>query len=246
MKEALLGLLQGITEFLPVSSSGHLVVGEHLLGLNLPGVTLEILLHLATLLAVVVFLRHKVLALFVPRGDWRRHPLTLVVIGTLPAAVVGLLFQDQIRAAFETLPLVGVLFMVNGGILMLSRLRRPPRELTPLAALLIGTAQVLALFPGISRSGTTITAALLLGIRGEEAFDFSFLLLLPAVLGGTALDLLQGGWSRIEPSFWIGAGVAFVSGIGALWLLKRSVVRHSLHPYGYYTFVLGLLVLLMA
>ncbi len=241
IKELVLGLIQGLTEFLPVSSSGHLVVAQVLMGLHVPGVSLEIVVHFATLLPVVLLLWPRVRGLFAFQGPVREWPLTAVIIGTLPAAVLGLLFQHPLEQAFETLAGVRIFFLVNAGILALSRIRRPhSRPLSLRIAFLIGLAQCLALLPGISRSGATITAGLLLGLSPLEAFSFSFLLLLPAVLGAVVLKLMEG-------TLLLGAGefvafwAAFFSGLLALAWLRRVVIGEKLHWFGLYTLILGIL-----
>ncbi len=240
IKYAVLGIIQGLTEFLPVSSSGHLVVAQKLMGVSSPGITLEIIVHSATVIAVIIFLWKQVLTLFKFENNWKEWPLTHVIIGTIPAAILGLLFKDQIEAQFEHISGVRIFFIINSFILAMSIIRRPQRRLNIKVAFLIGVAQCLALLPGISRSGTTITAGLLLGLQPIEAFTFSFFLLLPAVGGALLLDLLKG-----MPGFMSQDIVAFlfalIFGIFALWLLKRTVIAKKLHLFGIYTFLLGLI-----
>ncbi len=242
MTQALiLGVLQGLTEFLPISSSGHLVVAQILLGVQSPGVSLEIVVHVATLLPVVLLLWPRVRGLFVFQGPVQDWPLTAVIVGTIPAAVLGLLFQHPLEQTFETLSGVRVFFLVNAGILALSRIRKPTgRPLTLRIAFLIGLAQCLALLPGISRSGSTITAGLLLGLAPLEAFSFSFLLLLPAVLGAVILKLAEGTL-LLTATEGIAFIAAFLSGLLALAWLRRVVIGEKLHWFGLYTLVLGLL-----
>lgn len=238
IKYALLGIIQGVTEFLPVSSSGHLVVAQKLMGIHEPGITLEIIVHFATVIAVIVFLWKQVLDLFKFEDSWKEWQLTYVIIGTIPAAILGLLFKDQIETQFEHIAGVRIFFLINSVILALSLIKRPYRKLNFKIAILIGLAQCLALLPGISRSGTTITAGLLLGLEPIVAFTFSFLLLLPAVFGALTLDLIQGlpGFATQDLTAFV---FAFVFGLFALWFLKRTVIAKKLHLFGIYTFLLG-------
>ncbi|MFO8006270.1 MAG: undecaprenyl-diphosphate phosphatase, partial [Candidatus Brocadiia bacterium] len=203
MHAILLGCLQGVTEFLPVSSSAHLVAAQALLGAEEPGIYLEVSVHFGTLLAIlVVFGRELVrVARDGVRGTWlwlhgagaeelRRYAPRLrtavaVVVGTLPAAFAGVLLGERVEAAFESVPTAGAFLMVTGFILLGSRLARPGRTEEPGAVrgLLVGIAQALALLPGISRSGSTIVAGRLLGMERAAAARFSFVLAVPALIG---------------------------------------------------------------
>lgn len=240
IKYALLGIIQGITEFLPVSSSGHLVVAQQLMSINAPGITLEVIVHFATVIAVIIFLRRELIVLFRFKGSWRGWVLTYVIVGTIPAVILGLLFKGKIESQFEHISGVRVFFIINSVILALSLIKRPHRGLNMRTAILIGIAQCLALLPGISRSGTTITAGLLLGLSPIDAFTFSFFLLLPAVGGALILDLIRG-----MPGFVLHDITAFlfalVFGIIALWVLKRTVIAKKLHLFGIYTLIVGII-----
>ncbi len=236
---AVLGLIQGITEFLPVSSSGHLVLAQSLFHWNPPGIGLEIVVHFATALAVILVLWRPVLTLFRFEGPWTRWPLTLVIVATIPAAVAGLLFEGRLEAYFDRPDTLPFFFLLTTVLLFASNVRKGSRRVTLRDALLIGLAQVLALFPGVSRSGTTITAALLLGIAPGEAFSFSFLMLLPAVGGAVLLKFTEGGLTVGVPE-----GVAFVVALGtgvlALWALRGVVVARKLYLFGFYTLLVAL------
>ncbi len=236
---ALLGVVQGITEFLPVSSSGHLVLFQSLFHWNPPGIGLEITVHLATALAVVIVLWRRVLDLFQFQGPWTRWPLTLVVVATLPAAIVGLLFEHPLEAYFERPEVLPWFFLLTTLLLWSSNRRKGDRPVTLGTAFLIGLAQVLALFPGVSRSGTTITAALLLGVAPGEAFAFSFLMLLPAVAGAVVLKAAEGGIVLGLPEI-LAFGTALITGILALWWLRGVVVARKLHLFGFYTLLVAL------
>ena len=210
------------------------------MGIFEPGITLEIIVHFATVIAVVIFLWKQVLDLFKFEGSWKDWQLTYVIIGTIPAAILGLLFKEQIETQFEHISGVRIFFLINSVILALSVIKRPRGKLNLKIAILIGLAQCLALLPGISRSGTTITAGLLLGLQPIEAFTFSFFLLLPAVGGALLLDLAKGmpGFGTQDITAFM---FALVFGIIALWLLKRTVIAKKLHLFGIYTFLLGVI-----
>ena len=244
----ILGVVQGLTEFLPISSSGHLVVAEAAIGVTTPGVVVEVVLHVATLLAVVIVYRRRLIRLLVgtlraDRAAWRS--IGLLAIGSIPAGLVGLLLADLFERAFHSLLLVGVGFVVTGLILWSSRRgqeRLLDREPTAAGAGGIGFAQALAIVPGISRSGTTIAAALWLGVEPVRAAEFSFLLAIPAVAGAAVLQIpqLTGG---IES---VGAGplaVSFLAALGAgvfaiRWLL--GLLRsQAFHRFATYCWVLG-------
>lgn len=264
-----LGIVQGLTEFLPVSSSGHLVVGAHLLGFVTPSLLFDVLLHVGTVLPVVWLYRADLWAVLVsvgrlgraPVGElWRERGLRLLVavaIGTLPTAAMGATLNDLFERLFSSPRAVGVAFLVTGGILMLSRLGAAAKRgegpepadshlgLTPLRALLVGVAQGCAITPGISRSGTTITACLLLGIERTMAARFSFLLSIPAILGAAALHLREVRVS--EGELWgvylAGTLLAAATGYLALRWLVRLVRRGAMHRFSYYLWPLGVAVL---
>jgi undecaprenyl-diphosphatase len=201
----LLALIQGLTEFLPVSSSGHLAAAQ-LVWPNLahPGLTLEISLHLGTTVAVLLYYRRLILALLRPteeapaslEGLSRRDWWTYLILGSIPTAIIGFGAQELIRGAFEDLRAIALCLALTGAILMATRwLRAANRPLSASRAIAIGTAQGAGVLPGISRSGITISLALMLGIPHRQAVTFSFLLSVPAVLGATLLDareLLHG------------------------------------------------------
>ena len=262
-----LGVVQGLTEFLPVSSSGHLVLGSHLLQFAEPSLLFDIVLHVGTLLPVVWLYRADLWDMLrglggvvAPARAWREERgfrlLACVAIGTLPTAVMGAGLNDLFERLFSSPTVVGVTFLITGGILMASRLACQPTTgdepgdshlgLTPSRALLVGLAQGLAITPGISRSGSTITASLLLGVERNMAARFSFLLSIPAILGAVALHLSKAQLGQSMVLLWTylgGALAAAVSGYFALRWLVRLVRRGSFHRFAYYLWPLGLTVL---
>jgi undecaprenyl-diphosphatase len=258
----LLGLLQGATEFLPVSSSGHLVLAQVLMHVKGSGVGFEVLVHLATLCAILLCLRKDVGGLvrgvlrvfrLLPRGpkvdeDLREERRALAVIaGTVPAVVASLLFGSTVEGAFDRPQWTAGLLLVTGVVLLATRLRGDgARQLGIGIGLLIGIAQAFALFPGISRSGFTIAAAIFLGVPRGEAVRFSFLLAVPAMGGALLYTAVLGQGSFFEmpplPSA-VGFGAAFASGCAAIWVLLKTVKRGRFELFGAYCLLAGVVAL---
>ncbi len=249
----ILGFVQGATEFLPVSSSGHLVMGQTLLGIRIPGVGFEVAVHLATLLSVLLVFRRRVgdLVVGVLRGDreaWRY--LGLLALATLPAAVLGLTLGDLMEGLFEAPWVVGGALLVTGTFLWTARKamgKGPARRPGAREALLMGVAQSFALVPGISRSGATVVAGLWMGVEAEEAAAFSFLMAIPAILGAAVLkmpELLAGEGSGFGTSLLVGSLVAAVVGVLAIWTFVAMLKRRSFHRFGPYCWTAGSLFLL--
>ena len=248
----LLGLLQGLTEFLPVSSSGHLVIAQHFLpGFDQPGLAFDIMLHLGTMIAVLLYFRREVGLMLVsplrqgPEARTYRKMLGLILLASVPTALIGLGFKDFFEGLFENLQLVAVMLLVTGVLLFLAeRFRRPGRkegQLTISDALVVGTVQGLAIIPGISRSGSTISTLLLKGVDGETAARFSFLLALPAVFGAALLslrDLQQVATAEI-PMYLVGAGTAFLVGMVSIHCLLAVVRRKRLIGFAIYCWLVG-------
>jgi undecaprenyl-diphosphatase len=245
----ILGLIQGLTEFLPVSSSGHLVVAQY----YLPGFTeaplpFDVILHLGTLVALVIYffrdIKHIAASFFRYNdveavGDRRLG--WLIVIGTIPAGVVGLCFKDQIETLFSNVSLVPYMFIVTAVLLFagerLGRPERPIRSMRVRDAVIIGLLQAVAIMPGISRSGSTIAGGLMVGLEKDAAARFSFILSIPAVFGAFLLSL--GDMTHVTVSFVVGAAVACLVGLGAIWLTFRFVVNRRLWVFSLYLVVAG-------
>lgn len=251
-----LGLIQGLTEFLPVSSSGHLVLAGRLMGLRMNGVGFEIWLHLATLAAVVVALwpdvRMMIRSVFPgadPEEGRRGRGLVMgVIVGTIPAIFVGLFAKDAVEAAFSSVRLVGVDLLLTATILTVSRwFSGGGAALTSWRALLIGVGQSLAILPGVSRSGTTLTVGLALGLTGEESARFSFLLAIPAILGAVVLDFpeLRGLGQSAPVALAVGFGIAMASGYLAIKMVWKVMQRGKLALFAPYCALLGLAAILL-
>ena len=253
----LLGILQGLTEFLPVSSSGHLVVANAIfqaLGSQPVRdlVEVEIVLHLGTLLAVLVYYRREIMRLFT--SDRRVVPL--LVLGTIPAAIIGIYLKKGLPAATSDLvlanPLVaGLCFPLTAALLWWAAHRAPGdkhyTQLTWAETLKIGALQAFALLPGISRSGATIVGGLGVGLQRESAATFAFLLAIPAIAGGGFLEMLEafkdGTTGTPLPILAAGFVASFVVGLGALALLIQFVRRGRLALFAYYLVPLGIAVI---
>ena len=236
----ILGLIQGLTEFLPVSSSGHLVIAQNLFKLNEPPVVFDILLHLATSLAVII-------VIFNTLKNINLKKIKLILIASLPAGVLGIFLNQEIEILFSSVKLVGFSLIITGLILFSTKkIDQKKSLLNSKNSLLIGLAQALAIIPGISRSGSTITAGLHQGLTPKDAFNFSFLISLPAIFGAQLLQLNKLGNlpSTQLPTLTIGFLAAFISGLFALKLLKRFVLNAKLHYFGFYCLILGLLTLI--
>ncbi len=235
MRGAMLGTLQGLTEFLPVSSSGHLVLARYLLGLRTDGITLEVLAHGGTLLAIVVYFWQDILSLFRDR-----RLLLWVGVGILPAGLAGLLLEDLFERAFTHPGVLILTFAVNGLWLLSTRPRNPTGRLSLPRALGVGIAQIAALFPGISRSGTTIATALHLGVDADTAFRFSFLIGFPLMTGALLLELLRGGLQQVPAPLALSTfGASLLSGCLALVWLRRFTLTGRLWMFGVYTLILA-------
>jgi undecaprenyl-diphosphatase len=253
----LLGLVQGVTEFLPVSSDGHLSLLQYFMT-PMPAeqkLAIDVALHLGTLIALLVFYRRELLEMaraVIGRGEpaYMRSWAWLIVLGTIPAVLVGLSFKDEIAGTFDSLRTIGLGFLLTGNLLFLAsgvpNADRAEESIGAREALMIGIFQASALLPGVSRSGTTISAALLLRIRGDVAARFSFLLAIPAVAGAIVSEsgavLALDAASRLPLA--AGVLVSGVTGIFAIALLLRLVQQGKLRWFTYYCWTLGLLVLL--
>jgi undecaprenyl-diphosphatase len=248
LEALILGIVQGLTEFLPVSSSGHLVLGEKLLCVDSPGAGFEVLAHAGTLLAILIHYRRDLCSMIrsvvTVRRDEHFRLAMLVLLGSVPAAAVGLGFGSRLEELFDHPALAAAMLMVTGLILLSLKLSKPGDSgVRWSTALAIGTAQAIAILPGISRSGSTMATGIHTGVERAEAARFSFLLAVPA-LGGAALlkgmDLLDAPPPARELlAYLIGAVAAFVSGYLALRWLLGVVQRGRLDRFGVYCLLLG-------
>mgnify|MGYP000887915651 CR=1 FL=1 len=247
----ILGIVQGLTEFLPVSSSGHLVLLQKIFKIEEGAMSFDIALHLATLIAVLVVYRSKILEII--RNPFSKLPV-YIVIGTIPVAVFGILLKDIIESFFETGATLGTGFIFTGIILMYADSTRDRKrtieQMNIKDPLLIGTSQAVAMLPAVSRSGMTVSAALALGIERKTAADFSFLLSIPAILGAVAVDIYdivktgESGISQIGTiPLALGMIFAAVSGFIAVKTMINLIQKQKLRYFSYYLWIIGVLVL---
>ena len=241
----ILGIIQGLTEFLPVSSSGHLVVGQYLLGIKSPGNTLEILFHLGTLGSVifVFFNEIKFIILTIDKKP-TQNLLGFISIATLPAMIVGFLFRHDINRLFENINSVGYAFCITGIILVISSLSKNEEvNYSFSSSILIGIAQAVAIIPGISRSGFTITASLLLGISPKKSARFSFLLSIPIILGAGLLGVmdLQSGKFFTLSTILAAFLSSFIIGVVALNTLLKLLEQGKFYFFGIYCIFIGVI-----
>ncbi len=268
LEAIVLGIVQGVTEFLPVSSSGHLVLFGALFQIDQPGMIYEIFLHFGTLIAVFVAFWPDVKLLFKSGIKLITSPTQIpkliktdqgcglfftIVIATIPIVIVGLFFQDWITGLFNNPRLAGYMLILTGTIIFISdRFTKGEKKLAEISSqdgFLIGIGQALAIFPGLSRSGTTIAAGLFRKIDRESAARFSFLLSIPAILGSQVLaikDLFTVSISGQALLFMIiGTIIAALTGYFAIRLLLNFVRKGRLIVFSYYTWAVGLLVVLI-
>lgn len=256
----LLGLVQGLTEFIPVSSSGHLVLGQYLLGLDTEtaDVTFEVFVHFGTVLSILTVYWDEVAALVDEALAGLRAPRSVptrfaksdtfrlgvyILLTLVPTGIVYLLFRAQLEQAFGSPRLTSAMLIVTGILLLLTRIRpQPDGDLTWGKAFVVGVAQSAAMIPGISRSGSTICTALYQNVTPERAANFSFLMLLPVVLGATVIkgvELAEMGIGTAAGPLALGTVAAYGSGIAAIYLMLDVVRQGNLQYFAYYCFVVG-------
>src|SRR3954462_8150565 len=266
-----LGLVQGLTEFLPISSSGHLRIVPAFFGWDDPGAAFTAVIQLGTMAAVLLYFRADLWRIAVSwlrslrdpsvRGDLDARMGWYIVLGTIPISVLGLAFKDPIENQFRTLELIGTTLIVFGLVMLaaeaVGRRDRPLREITGRDGLLIGLAQALALVPGVSRSGATISAGLFLNFDRTAAARYSFLLSVPAVVLSGVFELRHVGEGGGGPAGGAGGGaaagataiatlLAFVVGYASIAFLLRYLVHHSIGVFAAYRIALGLIVIVLA
>ncbi len=251
----ILAVLQGVAEFLPISSSGHLVIGQHLLGMNPPGMRLEVFLHVGTLASIFVFYCRPIasifLGLFASDAARRREAWNYaakIILSALPAVAIYFSFKESIDNLFENARMVGALLMFTGAVLAGTRfLPRGQRPVSFLRALLMGCGQAVAILPGVSRSGMTLASARAGRVAPEAAAEFSFLMSAPLILGGTLLEIAKGEVSSGGLSWAVlawGVALSAVVGYFSLALLLRALKGRWFWLFGPYCVVVGLLTLI--
>ncbi len=246
----ILGLIQGLAEWLPISSTAHLRIVEHFWDLKVNAL-FNVALHVGTLIVVVFFFRREVRSILssLVRMDFKSEYGQLIppiIIATIPTAIVGLLYVKFLEDTLQTILAIGITFLIGATIVYTSKIGRENTDtVTYTIALIMGAAQGFAIFPGLSRSGITISTALLLGLKREKAFKFSFLLSIPAIMGDLVVEayhdrgqLAAQGIGSIE--LLAGVIVAMVVGYVAIRLVSKIVASKKFHYFAFYTWALGL------
>ena len=249
----ILGLVQGLTEFLPVSSSGHLVLTQKLLGVDDKGVTFEVLVHFGTLLSVLIYfwkpLWRMILSIIPPFKDEyakERKMIGYLAIASVPAAIVGFSpLKDVFESTYEKPAIVGLLLMVTGAILFLPRLfakQKGENEMGMKSAIVMGVGQAFAILPGVSRSGSTIVSGMMSGVKPSAAAEFSFLMAIPAIAAASLLEarkLSEVDAALLMP-YLAGAVIAFLSGLIAIYSVLAAIRRGKFEYFGVYCLIAGL------
>lgn len=261
----IIGLVQGLTEFLPVSSSAHLIFAQQALGVSDVGLAFDVLLHVGTLVAVIVYFYHDIVEMiqgfflslidlkegrFMPelKKDPYKKLAWLTILATIPVGIVGVLFNDLVEEMFAGLTIPAFLLLITGCLLYVSQRMNNGRinvaNMGIKEALLMGCGQALAVLPGLSRSGTTIAAGLFAGLDKEFAAKFSFILSIPAILGAAVFQLKDLGSANVEVGACIaGFIVAVISGYLAISFLLKIIREQSLDIFAYYCWIVGIVVL---
>lgn len=256
IKTIILGIVQGITEWLPISSSGHLVVLEHFFGLATTPL-FDVVLHLGTLAVVILFLRREVLGILGSLyhldfySEYGRL-IPLLIFATIPTGIIGLIYAQFFEDSLSGILPIGISFIIGGTVVYLSKFsKETSEEVTTKNGLIIGTAQGLAAFHGLSRMGVTISSALLLGLKREKVARFSFLLSIPAILGDLLVETYKQrglvssaglGWTEML----VGVAVTIVVGYVSLRFISRIIMTKRFHYFAFYTWSLGAVIIVAA
>ncbi|OGM33506.1 hypothetical protein A2803_04910 [Candidatus Woesebacteria bacterium RIFCSPHIGHO2_01_FULL_44_21] len=236
----ILGIVQGLTEFLPVSSSGHLVLASEYLKFEQPGVLFEAILHIGTTLAVIWYLRDRILKISF-------QEIKLIVVATIPAALAGVLLREQLEALFSLIKLVGITFLISAYMnFKVDKYNGKKEHIDFWDALIIGVFQAIAIIPAISRSGATIYAGTRMNLDKKKAAEFSFLISIPAIIGANVVEFIShGGNGDFSPLLGlVGLIAAFISGIIAIHFLLSMLMQNKFKVFGYYLIVVGVITLL--
>ena len=267
LEAIVLGIIQGITEFLPISSSGHLVLLQNLFGIKEGNLFFTEMLHLGTLVSIIVVYINDVIKIIVEffkliisiiRGKKikslnKYQKLGLfIILGSVPTAAIGLLFKDFFESLYSSMLPIGFAFLLTGLLLWISEKRafqkKGMKNMTSLDAILIGTAQGIAIIPGISRSGSTIVAGLLRGLNKNLATEYSFLLAIPVIFGASLLGIVDVIKSDtqvlINLPLFIGVITSTIVGIISIKFLINLINKNKLHYFSYYLWILGIIVIL--
>jgi undecaprenyl-diphosphatase len=241
--------VQGVTEWLPISSSGHLVILQELLGLKLPFI-FHLFLHVGTLGVICANFRRQILGVIkaLARGNFETDEGKLalfIIVGSVPTAIIGFLFRCVLESVFYNSFTVGLALLITGLLLYLSEKRKDGRELSFLDSFLMGIAQGVAIIPGISRSGVTITTGLMRKVKKESVITYSFLLSVPAIVGATVFELGDVTLAEFDAGLlFFGMATSMIVGYVSLRFLLNMIVKERFHLFAYYCWAAGLLLVL--
>ena len=254
----LLGLIQGLSEWLPISSTAHLRIAEHFLGFQATPL-FNVTLHIGTLAVVIFYFRHDVKGILTALVHWdfrSEHGkfIPLIVVASIPTGIIGILYDLYIGDSYQTFFIMGITFLVGATLLVLSKFgKETETEINYKRALIMGVAQGAAIFPGLSRSGATISSGLLQGDKRETVFRFSFLLSIPAIIGDLGVEAYHQRGSFVSQGVGISTtnlliALAFtaVAGYVAIVLVKKVVLTKRFHTFAVYTFALGIALIIFS
>lgn len=238
----ILGIIQGITEWFPISSSGHLALAQNIFNLKVP-VVYDIFLHIGTALVILVKFRKDILNIITLK---EKKLLLFIIIGSIVTAIIGFTFRDTFKSFFYNLTIIGIAFLVTGILLILTKNKITNKNLNYKSSFLIGVAQGFSLIPGISRSGSTISIGLLNKIKKEQLIKYSFILSLPAVLGAVIFELKYiNVYNNLMPII-IGTLVSLIIGyISLTWIIK-IIKKGKFSKFSYYCFIIGIITLIVS
>jgi undecaprenyl-diphosphatase len=258
LSTSVLGLIQGLAEWLPISSTAHLRIAEHYFGLTFTAL-FNLILHIGTLVAVIFYFRKEVQNILkaLVHVDFKSEygvMIPLIIVATIPTAIIGLIYDKFLQNRLDQLWIFGVTFFVGATILYTSRIGKERTDTVSYAtAIIMGMAQGFAVFPGLSRSGATISTALLLGLKREKAFKFSFLLSIPAIIGDTAVEayidrgqITTTGLGVSSFDVLVAMVIAMVIGYFAIRVVSKLVTTKKFHYFAIYTSLLGVALIALA
>ena len=253
----ILGLIQGLAEWLPISSTAHLRIAEHFLGFQATPL-FNVFLHLGTLIVVVFYFRHDIKIILTAlvhldfRSEYGRF-IPLIIIASIPTGIIGLLYDRFLADNYQTFLIMGVTFIFGGALLIISKFGKENKDsVSYRRALVMGTAQGAASFAGLSRSGSTISSGLIVGVKREMAFRFSFLLSIPAIIGDLGVEayIERGSFSQglgvNSLDLLVGVILAMVAGYVAIVLVRKLVLSKRFHYFALYTIPLGIVLIALA
>jgi undecaprenyl-diphosphatase len=242
----LLGIIQGAAEWLPVSSSGHLALAQQLMGLQVP-IAFDVLLHLGTLVAVMMYYRSRLLRIIyaILQMNFKNEEgniILFIIVGSIPTAIIGFAFHDFFESMFSSSFLIGIALILTGCILFATKFFKGKRKPNIIDAVFMGIAQGLAVAPGISRSGWTISTGMIRGVEKEKATDYSFILSIPALIGATLIEGRKITFSSIEwGTVAVGVLAALLVGYVSIAILVRIVKKGNFHIFALYCWAIGVL-----